>query len=121
MLVYDHNDLWAVDPVGKSESVCITAGEGRKRDLRLRLIDTDPDQRYISKNDRLLFSLFNYSDLPPLYIAVRLWLLKLISLTVISSHRSGKLRMPMYIAGIRQISAPLRMYMSLLILKKVSQ
>lgn len=62
MLVYDHNDLWAVDPVGKSESVCITAGEGRKRDLRLRLIDTDPDQRYISKNDRLLFSLFNYSD-----------------------------------------------------------
>ena len=62
MLVYDHNDVWAVDPIGKSASVCITAGEGRKRDLKMRLIDTDPDQRYVSNNDKLLFSLFNYSD-----------------------------------------------------------
>lgn len=62
VLIYDRHDMWSVDPAGDVESVCITAGEGRKKNLRMRLIDTDPDKRWLSNKERLLFSLFDYSD-----------------------------------------------------------
>lgn len=62
LMVYDRYDMWSVDPKGKSASICETAGEGRKRNLKMRLIETDPDFRFLNYNDPLLFSLFDYAD-----------------------------------------------------------
>lgn len=62
VLVYDRNDIWSVDPTGVEESLCLTAGEGRKRDLKIRYVNTDREKRYVSYGEKMLFSLFNYSD-----------------------------------------------------------
>lgn len=62
IMVYDRNDVWSVDPQGKGASICLTAGEGRKQNLMMRLIDTDPEKRWLSDKERMLFSLFDYSD-----------------------------------------------------------
>lgn len=42
VLVYDRHDIWSLDPRGVKDPVCLTAGEGRKRDLRFRYRETDP-------------------------------------------------------------------------------
>lgn len=62
-LVYDRFDLWSVDPTGKTPSVCVTNGEGRKRNVRMRMIRTDRDERFIKNGASMLFSLFNYDDM----------------------------------------------------------
>ena len=62
MMVYDKYDVWSLDPKGESEPLCLTAGEGRKTDMRIRNIQTDPDFRFFKNNERLVMSLFNYKD-----------------------------------------------------------
>lgn len=60
--IYDRYDIWAIDPDGKSKPVCFTRGEGRKTNRRYRFQKTDPDQRYFSNGDLLLFRVFDYTD-----------------------------------------------------------
>lgn len=62
LLVYDRHDIWSLDPRGEKEPVCLTAGEGRKRDLRFRYINTDPDHRFLASGDLMLLDVFSYAD-----------------------------------------------------------
>lgn len=60
LLVYDKYDVWSIDPKGVKPSVCITAGEGRKTNVRYRYVNTDREKRWISNRERVLYSLFDY-------------------------------------------------------------
>lgn len=60
LLVYDRYDVWSLDPTSASAPVCITRGEGRRRNLRLRFLDTDPEFRAFKRNDNVVYSLFDY-------------------------------------------------------------
>lgn len=62
VLLYDKYDLWSIDPEGKEPSVCITMGEGRKKNLKMRLINTNPEERFVKTGEPLLFSLFDFAD-----------------------------------------------------------
>lgn len=62
LLVYDKYDIWSLDPEGKRDPVCLTAGEGRKRNIRFRYQNTDPDHRALSDGDEMLLTLFDYKD-----------------------------------------------------------
>lgn len=61
-LVYDKYDIWSLDPKGEKEPVCVTAGEGRKRNLQFRYLRTDPDKRFFNNGDQLLLTVFDYTD-----------------------------------------------------------
>ncbi|MDE6340601.1 MAG: prolyl oligopeptidase family serine peptidase [Muribaculaceae bacterium] len=61
-LVYDKFDIWAVDPAGKGAPVCITGGEGRKRNLRFRYLTTDPEKRFVERGDEMLLNVFDFSN-----------------------------------------------------------
>lgn len=58
-LIYDRYDIWAVDPSGAANPVCITSGEGRKRGYRLRYYNTDPDRRAVDKGEQMLLRVFD--------------------------------------------------------------
>ncbi len=62
LLLYDKYDIWSFDPRGEKKPVCLTAGDGRKRDLRYRLRTTDPEQRFLKKGDNMLLDVFCYAD-----------------------------------------------------------
>lgn len=62
VLVYDRHDIWSLDPAGVKDPVCLTAGEGRKRNLRFRYRNTDPERRFISEGDEVLLDVFDYKD-----------------------------------------------------------
>ena len=62
LLVYDKYDIWALDPEGIREPVCITAGEGRKRGLKFRYHNTDKDERYVTPGKEMLLDVFDYND-----------------------------------------------------------
>lgn len=62
LLVYDKYDIWSLDPRGGKAPVCLTAGEGRKRDLQLRYRNTDPERRALKQGDLMLLDVFRYSD-----------------------------------------------------------
>ncbi len=62
VLVYDRYDVWSLDPKGVADPVCITAGEGRKRNLKMRYIKTDPESRFIAQNQTVVFSLFDFAS-----------------------------------------------------------
>ncbi len=62
LLVYDRHDIWSLDPRGEKEPVCLTAGDGRKRDLRYRYRNTDPERRCLSRGDGMLLEVFSYAD-----------------------------------------------------------
>ena len=59
-LIYDRHDIWSVDPKGKRQPVCLTAGKGRKDNLRYRYLNTDPEKRSLAQGDRMLLELFSY-------------------------------------------------------------
>lgn len=62
VLVYDRFDVISLDPDGTADPVCVTAGEGRKRNLRIRNLKTDPDFRHFKTGEKVAYSLFDYSD-----------------------------------------------------------
>lgn len=62
ILVYDKYDIWSLDPRGEAKPVNLTAGEGAKRNVRIRYQNTDPDRRYVTAGDLMLLSLFDYKD-----------------------------------------------------------
>lgn len=62
LLVYDKYDIWSLDPQGKRNPECITAGEGRKKNLRFRYHRTDPEERYVSPGKKMLLDVFDYTN-----------------------------------------------------------
>lgn len=58
LYVYDRYDIWALDPLGKEEPVCVTNGFGRKNKITLRYETNDPEETFRPKGDWLL-SAFN--------------------------------------------------------------
>lgn len=62
LLVYDRYDVISLDPTGASAPVNLTAGEGRKKDLKIRYIPTDREARSIKTGEQVVYSLFDYSD-----------------------------------------------------------
>ncbi len=62
LLIYDKYDIWALDPKGVKAPECITAGEGRRRDLRFRYMRTDPEKRFVNPGDEMLLSVFDFKD-----------------------------------------------------------
>lgn len=63
VLVYDKYDIWSVDPSGKTPSVSLTAGAGRKSGNTFRHIRRkDADKLTLSDGEKLLLSVFNNDD-----------------------------------------------------------
>ena len=61
-LIYDKYDIWSVDPTGKGSPVCITGGEGRKRNIQFRYLNTDPEKRFVEKGDEMLLNVFDFTN-----------------------------------------------------------
>ena len=59
LYVYDRFDIWKLDAAGVKEPVCITAGLGRKNNLRLRYQRLDPEERFVKDGQPLLLTVFN--------------------------------------------------------------
>ena len=62
LLVYDKHDIWSLDPKGEKKPVCLTAGEGRKRNVSFRYHNLDPERRYLKNGDQMVFDVFDYTD-----------------------------------------------------------
>lgn len=62
VLIYDRHDIWSLDPTGKEKPQNLTAGSGRERNLRFRVIDTDKEARFLRPGDDMLLSVFSYDD-----------------------------------------------------------
>lgn len=62
VLINDRFDIWKVDPRGKKEAENITRHAGRADSITFRYVNTDPDQRYISKNEQLLLTAFDHES-----------------------------------------------------------
>lgn len=62
LLIYDRYDIWSLDPTGKQAPVCLTAGYGRKNDLRFRYVRTDNEQRFLNQGEDMLLSVFDYGS-----------------------------------------------------------
>ncbi|MBO4965638.1 MAG: S9 family peptidase [Muribaculaceae bacterium] len=62
VLIYDKHDIWSVDPKGKRAPVCLTAGDGRKKNLRYRYVKIDPEERALKNGQEMILSVFNYDD-----------------------------------------------------------
>jgi dipeptidyl aminopeptidase/acylaminoacyl peptidase len=58
-LIYDRNDIWAVDPTGKSAPRNVTEGAGRRDNLRFRYVRLDPEERAVDPSKEMLLSAFN--------------------------------------------------------------
>lgn len=61
-LVYGKNDIWSLDPKGSEASENLTKGEGEKRGMKIRYVNTDKERRFLSEKDFMLLSLFDYKD-----------------------------------------------------------
>ena len=72
VLINDRYDVWKLQPDGKN-AVCLTAGYGRKHNLRLKHIDCTyygysssgylPDKHTLKKNGKLMLNVFDYNDM----------------------------------------------------------
>jgi len=59
--IYDRYDTWQVDPAGKEAPKMITQGTGRANKVRLRYVRLDPEERYFTPGQELLFNAFQDS------------------------------------------------------------
>jgi dipeptidyl aminopeptidase/acylaminoacyl peptidase len=60
VLLYDHFDIWQVDPDGKEKSVLLT--NGRKDKIQYRYINTDREERFLSFGQKILLRAFDEKD-----------------------------------------------------------
>ncbi len=60
VLIYDHYDIWKLDAEAQEKSVCIT--NGRKDKIEIRYVNTNPDERFIKADQKLLLRLFDEKD-----------------------------------------------------------
>lgn len=59
VLVYDRFDIWKLDPTGETDPVCLTEGQGRDEEIRLRYLRLDPEERAIAPDSTLMLSAFD--------------------------------------------------------------
>ena len=57
--IYDRYDIWRFDLTGERVPVSVTQTFGRRSNLRLRYIKTDPEEEYIPSEANILLSAFN--------------------------------------------------------------
>lgn len=57
--IYDRYDIWKCDLSGTRPPVCLTAGEGRARNITIRNNILDREKEFISEGQQLLFDLFD--------------------------------------------------------------
>lgn len=62
VLLYDRHDIWSVDMTGKSDPVCLTAGDGRKRNVRYRYHRLNPDEKTLKRGELMVLDMFDYGD-----------------------------------------------------------
>ena len=62
VLIYDRYDIWSLDMTGNSEPVCLTAGDGRKRNLQYRYHRLDKESKTLKKGETMVLDLFDYAD-----------------------------------------------------------
>ena len=63
VFVYDRYDIWQVDPTGETNPLIFEDDQHyRDKKIRIRYIKTDPDEKFISKTDSLLFRLFDVNS-----------------------------------------------------------
>ncbi len=60
LFINDRYDIWQVDPEGKEKSVCLTGG--RKDRIVYRYINTDRDEKYLSRTQKILLHVFDDKD-----------------------------------------------------------
>ncbi len=58
VLIYDHHDIWRVDPAGDDQPVNVTGGYGRENNIRLRYVDLEGND-YIGRRQTLMLDAFN--------------------------------------------------------------
>ncbi len=59
VLVYDRYDIWEVDPLGAAAPRNLTEGTGRRENLTFRVVDLDPDERFIDPTQPILLRAFD--------------------------------------------------------------
>ena len=59
VVLYDRHDLWAVDPTGRRAPRNVTDSAGRRASVVFRLVELDPDARFIEPSAPLLLSAFD--------------------------------------------------------------
>jgi dipeptidyl aminopeptidase/acylaminoacyl peptidase len=61
-LVYDRDDIWALDPTGRHAPRNVTEGVGRERNLEFRYVSLDPDEEAIDPNARMTLRVFDHTS-----------------------------------------------------------
>lgn len=59
VLIYDKYDIWSFSPDGKAAPKNLTNGFGRQNNLTFRYEKTDPESRFIKKNEDIWLEAFN--------------------------------------------------------------
>ncbi|MEC9092102.1 MAG: S9 family peptidase, partial [Planctomycetota bacterium] len=59
-LIYDRWDVWQVDPTGEKPPVNLTGGFGRTHLTRLRVVNLDPEIRFIEDSQSIYFSALDH-------------------------------------------------------------
>ncbi|HEX6058126.1 MAG TPA: prolyl oligopeptidase family serine peptidase, partial [Gemmatimonadaceae bacterium] len=59
VLVYDRHDVWALDPAGRRAPRNVTDSAGRRAAVVLRLVELDPDARFVDPAQPLLLRAFD--------------------------------------------------------------
>src|SRR6056297_2872739 len=57
--IYDRYDIWKIDPSGKRVPVSITKAFGRRNQIRLRYVQLDPEQEFITGDEPSLLRAIN--------------------------------------------------------------
>ena len=61
--IYDRFDIWRIDPSGDRVPVSMTQSYGRRNNLRLRYVKTDPEEEHIPSKPGLLLSAFQIESM----------------------------------------------------------
>ncbi len=61
VLIYDRYDIWEIDPGNKTTQINLTK-DGRSQKRTYRYVKLDKEERFISKNHKLIVSAFNNGD-----------------------------------------------------------
>ena len=59
VLLYDRHDLWAIDPAGRRSPRNVTDSAGRRASVVLRLVELDPEARFVDPAAPLLLAAFD--------------------------------------------------------------
>jgi len=59
VFIYDRYDIWKIDPSGEKVPVCATQTYGRRNEVQLRYVRTDPEEEFIPSGKRNLLRAFN--------------------------------------------------------------